>query len=89
MELYFTNDDQHLISLYSDKMEEHNTKVSEHEIRKDWESFNYADSGFDLFIPKNDMEEDGSWVIGPFETRCISLKVKLKMTIVKVIVAIR
>lgn len=83
MELYFTNDDQHLMSLYSDKMEEHNTKVSEHEIRKDWESFNYADSGFDLFIPKNDMEEDGSWVIGPFETRCISLKVKLKMTIVK------
>ena len=29
------------------------------------------------------MEEDGSWVIGPFETRCISLKVKLRMTYVR------
>ena len=83
MELYITNDDQHLMSLYSDKMEEHNTKVSEHASKKDTYLYNYADSGFDLFIPKNDMEEDGSWVIGPFETRCISLKVKLRMTYVR------
>ena len=106
MELYITNDDQHLMSLYSDKMEEHNTKVllassstkrrlgprrwPDGQMRRggklqyiyDKPEFDYADSGFDLFIPKNDMEEDGSWVIGPFETRCISLKVKLRMTII-------
>jgi len=80
MELYITNDDKHLMSLYSDKIEDHNAKVREHASKKDTYLYNYADSGFDLFIPKNDMEEDGSWVIGPFETRCISLKVKLKMT---------
>ena len=74
MELWIkpTNTSAELCSLYADQISKHNKKVVAFR-----QGLEYADSGFDLYIPRNPDHSQGNWVFPAHTTVRIPLGIKM------------
>lgn len=75
MEIYINPANRdHLSPLYNSQIESHNTSIASQSSDGD---NTYADSGFDLYIPKNMDDCEGKWTIPANSTVKIPLAVKM------------
>lgn len=72
MELWIKPAVADLIGAYTMQLTEHNEKVSAHQ--QDQE---YADSGFDLYIPRNPDHKEGKWIFPGHTTVRVPLGIKM------------
>ena len=72
MELWIKPAAADLVGPYMMQLTEHNEKVTAHREGKE-----YADSGFDLYIPLNPDHNEGKWVFPPHTTVKIPLGIKM------------
>ena len=72
MELWIKPAAADLVGPYMMQLTEHNKKVIAHR-----EGEEYADSGFDLYIPRNPDHNEGKWVFPPHTTVKIPLGIKI------------
>jgi len=72
MELWIKPTAADLVGPYMMQIMEHNKKVMAHREGKE-----YADSGFDLYIPRNPDHNEGKWVFPPHTTVKIPLGIKM------------
>ena len=72
MELWIKPTAADLVGPYMMQIMDHNKKVMAHR-----EGEEYADSGFDLYIPRNPDHNEGKWVFPPHTTVKIPLGIKI------------